>query len=222
MYGYLSELGYTYAFFVLLALVWAMTVIYIWYDADEVYGTGWFWLIATLVAPFIAVPVYSLMKLGTHRNWKQEIAAQERREHKRDSGQRYSGQAWELTQRLSGGTCSNDSHGCVEVDQRVRFRPFRHTFAARAERMRQRLEESAMNGSGNGADTAVTGGDSAGGTGRRTVEDRSSQGCGDRLRDQRLNERMSWRTRDDGVRSRWTTARDGGAYQVGTRDEMPF
>ena len=221
MYGDVWSAGLYLPLFILGAVVWILALIHIWNDADELYGTGWFWMVCVLLVPPIAIPAYWLMKLGTHRNWKEELAALDREEHKRDQGQRFSGQVFDIQRRLQGGTCSTDEYGCVEVEKRVRFRPFRPTFAASAERLRQRIELMSQSTNGIGATSAAAGEDALEAC-RPPERNQSSQGCGDRPRDQRLNERMSWRASNVGVRSRWASPETGTAKQVAGRNEVPF
>jgi len=81
-----SLLGYgagaIYSAFMLLTILWAVALVAIWNDADETYGTGLFWALAVLVAPVFSIPIYWLMRLGTHRSLDEEIAADERLERK--------------------------------------------------------------------------------------------------------------------------------------------
>lgn len=219
MYGQLWNVGTIYALFIVLSLVWCLALIYIMFDADELYGTGWFWFLLVLLVPLIAIPAYGLMKLGTHRSWKDEMAALDRQEHKRALGQRFSGIALDLDRQLGTGAVQVSDGDDTETAPATGFIPFRPVFAAPAEAWRRHLNRQTGRNPG---DTAQTGRQAAPGPGDGTTTDESSsQGCGDSTKGREINERLSWRHKHQPVQSRWTPARSGG-LAAATREEMPF
>ncbi|MBN2083363.1 hypothetical protein JW859_14295 [bacterium] len=72
-------------------ILWAVLLVVTWNDADETYGTGLFWGLMVLFVPCAALPVYWLMRLGTHRSWREDLAASERRDRRRIADQRLPG-----------------------------------------------------------------------------------------------------------------------------------
>ena len=122
-----------------LMALWALAMIHIWYDADNVYGNGWFWLILVIIVPVIAIPLYWLMKRFTHRSWKQELETDERSEYKHA-----------LWGHLSDS--QGDSLGGVgQVKERSGFtakgfKPYRAEFASEVEDWRRKHQVSSGEG----------------------------------------------------------------------------
>jgi len=225
-----SLLGYgagaIYSAFMLLTILWAVALVAIWNDADETYGTGLFWALAVLVAPVFSIPIYWLMRLGTHRSLDEEIAADERLERKKAFGQRFSGLALDLDRQLNPdlgkGASLDDGRG----GGRPGFKPFTPTFAAEAETWRRRMN-AGLGRQAPPTDTAVqttptrSQGVSSAGTARSVDSNASSQGCGDSAGNTRLNERLSWRHRRPAVKSRWDTSRQGSAIDAARGRGLP-
>jgi len=225
-----SLLGYgvgaIYSAFMLLTILWAVALVVIWNDADETYGTGLFWALAVLVAPVFSIPIYWLMRLGTHRSLDEEIAADERLERKKAFGQRFSGLALDLERQLHPNCEAESVEDDGRLDRRPDFKPFTPTFAAQAEEWRRRTGGDAHS-SAPGTDViqqlpsirSRRGSDA--GTARSADISASSQGCGDSAGNTRLNEQLSWRHRHAAVKSRWDSSRPGSASRAARGDQLP-
>jgi len=149
-----------FAGFCSLAILWAVALVAIWRDADETYGTGLFWGICVLVAPLAAIPAYLLMRIGTHRSWREELAALDRYEARKRLGVRFGGQAGDLDRQLKSGVKDLSLSAPMHRSEQPRregyticsapipkdFTPFRASFAAPVEKYRQR-KYSAQRGS---------------------------------------------------------------------------
>jgi len=85
------DLGLILLLFIAGMITWAVLLVITWNDADETYGTGLFWGMTVLFVPLIALPVYWLMRLGTHRSWKEDIEASERHDRRHLANQRLPG-----------------------------------------------------------------------------------------------------------------------------------
>jgi hypothetical protein len=131
----ITALALPFTLCLILAIVWAAALIYIWFDADEVYGTGWFWMLMVLVAPIIAIPAYFLMKLSTHRGWRGYLEAEDRLERKR----MLRGGHVSALKLLEKSNADADPE-IADDGERAAFEPFRPTFAAPAERLRSIAE----------------------------------------------------------------------------------
>lgn len=218
MYGQFVNAGTMYVIFVLLSVFWILALIYIMFDADELYGTGWFWFICVLVVPVIAIPVYGLMKLGTHRSWKAEMAALDRQERKRALGQRFSGIALDLD-KLGHDPPADPTITDDLIGPATGFVPFRPTYAATAEDWRKKLTERVTEFR---EDAAQAGRQAAINSDHGAIRDESSsQGCGDSTKGREVNERLSWRAKHLKAQSRWTPSRSGGLTRA-TREDQPF
>lgn len=119
--------------YMLGAVIWVLALIHIWFDADEVYGTGWFWMLMVLFVPLIAIPSYWLMKMGTHRSLDDDIAASERLKRKR---------AWRQAQGAARSKLLGDRLPDVEPERlagskgRKSFKPYSSSFAPAAEHLK--------------------------------------------------------------------------------------
>jgi hypothetical protein len=120
--------------YMLGGVIWVLALIHIWFDADEVYGTGWFWMIMVLFVPLIAIPSYWLMKMGTHRSLDDDIVASERLKRKR---------AWRQAQGAARSKLLGDRAPDVEPGRlagskaRKPFKPYSSSFAPAAEHLKE-------------------------------------------------------------------------------------
>lgn len=211
--------GAIYSVFMLLVILWAVSLVVIWNDADETYGTGFFWALAVLVAPFAAIPAYWLMRLGTHRSLSEDIAASERQERRKQLGQRLSGMALDIDRQMSPGKSPEPSQ--PSGGPRSEFTPFTPTFAAEAEEWRRLGSGSRAKQEVAPDQLALTGNqsqcDQRAFVPQSTDSNASSQGCGDSTGVDSAHERLSWRYRHPAVKSRWDTSRKGGADDAARR-----
>lgn len=211
--------------FIILAICWAVALVAIWNDADETYGTGFFWALAVLLAPVVAIPAYWLMRRGTHRSLNDEIIADERLERKKALGQRFSGMALDLDRQL--GHAPPEGQAPTAGGQPADFKPFTPTFAAQAENWRRQVAAGTPKKQVEQTDTAAQSTstrsqrDRSAGTAPPVESNASSQGCGDSAGTISLNERLSWRHRHSAVRSRWDTSRQGSAIDAGRGRKLP-
>lgn len=208
--------GTMFLVFIALTIGWAVALVLIALDADETYGTGLFWMLAVLCAPLIAIPVYWLMRIGTHRSLDADIAASERLERKKMLGQRLSGMALDIDRQLGGERDEQAAIGEGSVRLKPRFTPFRASFAPEAEAwVAARGEPPADEGDESPGTAPVVP------VAVQTADSPSSQGCGDSSEGRSLNRRLSWRWRHQPiVASRWDCSRDGSATDA-ARGQTP-
>lgn len=214
-----GQIGVMFLVFIALAICWAVALVVIAIDADETYGTGLFWMLAVVVAPLIAIPVYWLMRIGTHRSADEDIAADERLQRRKMLGQRLSGMALDIDRQITGRLPAETEVGEGSLRLRPRFKPFRASFAPEAEAFIAARgpvpdeSEPAENAAEVAAeDDAVAPID---------ADYTSSQGCGDSSGEGKLNRRLSWRWRcQPMVASRWDSSRAGSATDA-AREQLP-
>jgi len=212
--------------FFLVAICWAVMLVVIWNDADEVYGTGFFWAFAVLIAPVVAIPAYWLMRLGTHRSLNDEIIADERLARRKAMGQRFSGLALDLDRQLGNAPARSQLDPEAAGQGPAGFKPFTPTFAAEAESWRRRTARG-MRGQAEPTDAVSQSPpvrsqrDLGAGEAPPFESNASSQGCGDSAGTSSLNERLSWRHRQTAVKSRWDTSRQGSVIDAGRGLKLP-
>ncbi|HES58255.1 MAG TPA: PLDc_N domain-containing protein [Firmicutes bacterium] len=140
-YGYF----WIYGLFMAATVIYLLAIIWVFRDADETYGTGLFWALCMIVVPLITFPVYLLMRMGTHRSVDEDLAAWKRRERRQRLGYRHSGMVMDLSNELQDEVRwqeGNDGYTIGTARKPENFKPFSHTFADSAERLR-RLKQDA-------------------------------------------------------------------------------
>lgn len=123
--------------YALMAIIHMVLVVWIYRDADETYGTGCFWALCLIVVPFIALPVYLFMKLGTHRSISEDLAAYERREKQQRLGYRFSGTVMDLSKDLQDEVKHQqrrEGYTLTAEELPRGFKPFSMTYGDSAER----------------------------------------------------------------------------------------
>jgi hypothetical protein len=140
-YGYF----WIYGLYMAGTVLHLLAIIGVYRDADETYGTGLFWALCMIIAPLVTFPVYLLMRRGTHRSVDEDLAAWKRRERRQRLGYRHSGTVMDLNRDLQDEVRwreGNDGYTISTARAPSGFKPFNHTFADSAERLRRLRQAS--------------------------------------------------------------------------------